>query len=316
MPESSASVGWVGAGRMGVALCSRLLRAGHHVAVYNRTRNKLAPLVAHGATAVDRISDLRTCDVVFTMVTDSAAFRDITVGPDGLLGGHGAVPRVIVDSSTIDADTSQAVRQAASARGSALLAAPVSGNPSVIESGRARVVVSGPESAFATVRPFLDEYGAAVVYVGQGDEARLVKIAHNVYLAIVTQALAEVTVLAEKGGVSRSVFLSFLNASPLGSMFSRYKSPAMITLDFTPTFTGRLLKKDVELGLAAAAALDVPLPAASTVHEALVALAEQSLADEDFAALLALEARRAGLDLEPESDEAAQRAMDGTSQPH
>jgi 3-hydroxyisobutyrate dehydrogenase-like beta-hydroxyacid dehydrogenase len=308
MPETSVSVGWVGAGRMGAALCSRLLRARHHVAVYNRTPSKLAPLVALGATAVDRVSDLRTCDVVFTMVTDSAAFRDVTVGPDGLLAGDGVVPGVIVDSSTIDVDTSRAVRQAASARGSALLAAPVSGNPGVIESGRARVVVSGPESAFATARPFLDEYGAAVVYVGQGDEARLVKIAHNVYLAIVTQ------VLAEKGGVSRSVFLSFLNASPLGSMFSRYKSPAMITLDFTPTFTGRLLRKDVELGLAAAAAFDVPLPAASIVHEALVALAGQNLADEDFAALIKLEARRAGLDLESESDEAAQRAMDGTSQ--
>ena len=161
-------------------------------------------------------------------------------------------PAILIDSSTVSAEASEAVRAHGERVGTALLAAPVSGNPAVVRAGRLTVVVSGPADAYESARPMLEALGRGVTYVGEGDRARLVKICHNLALGIVAQTLAEITVLAEKGGISRTDFLAFFNDSVMGSMFSRYKTPALVTLDYTPTFTPTLLLKDFDLGLEAA----------------------------------------------------------------
>jgi 3-hydroxyisobutyrate dehydrogenase-like beta-hydroxyacid dehydrogenase len=142
-----------------------------------------------------------------------------------------------------------------------------------------------------------------VTYVGEGEAARLVKICHNLILGVVTQILAETTVLAQRGGIARADYLEFINGSVMGSTFTRYKTPALANLDFTPTFTGHLLRKDFELGLDAARQLDVPLPVAALTHQIVVSLIGNGLGDVDFAALLELEARGANLKLEPETRE-------------
>jgi 3-hydroxyisobutyrate dehydrogenase-like beta-hydroxyacid dehydrogenase len=139
-----------------------------------------------------------------------------------------------------------------------------------------------------------------VRYVGDGEKARLVKICHNLVLGVVTQIMAETTVLAERGGIARADYLEFLNGSVMGSTFSRYKTPAFVNLDFTPTFTGQLLRKDFELGLEAARGLNVPMPVAALVHEIVMNLIGSELGDVDFASLLQLEAWGAGLKLESE----------------
>ena len=144
------------------------------------------------------------------------------------------------------------MRAAAEARGVAMLAAPVSGNAKVVKAGKLSFIVSGPSTAYDTAMPYLDALGKGSSYVGEGELARIVKICHNVFLGVVIQSLVEVTVLAEKGGVPRHAFLEFMNNSVMGSTFSRYKSPALVNLDFTPTFTPVLLKKDLDLGLDAA----------------------------------------------------------------
>jgi 3-hydroxyisobutyrate dehydrogenase len=144
---------------------------------------------------------------------------------------------VIADASTVSAGASEVIRAAANSRGADFLATPVSGNPTVIAAGKLTVVVSGPREVFDSVEPVLRHFGRGVTYVGDGEVARLVKIAHNVMLGVVTQCLAEVTVLVEKDLVSRSDFLAFLNDSVMGSAFTQYKSPAFVNLDFTPTFT-------------------------------------------------------------------------------
>src|SRR5437588_243761 len=143
-------------------------------------------------------------------------------------------------------------RGAGRKRDTDFLAAPVSGNPKVVSAGKLSLAVSGPQDTFAAAEPLLALFGARVTYVGDDEVARLVKICHNVLLGVVIQALSEVTVLAEKGGTSRAAFLEFVNHSVLGSMFTRYTSPALVNLDFTPTFTNPLLLKDFDLGLAAA----------------------------------------------------------------
>ena len=142
--------------------------------------------------------------------------------------------------------------------------------------------------------------GRSVTYVGEGEAARLVKICHNLILGIVAQALAETTVLAERGGIARSDYLDFINDSVMGSTFTRYKTPALVNLDFTPTFTGHLLRKDLDLGLDAARQSKVPLPLSALTHEIVDRLIREGLGDLDFAALLELEARGAKLQLKPE----------------
>jgi 3-hydroxyisobutyrate dehydrogenase-like beta-hydroxyacid dehydrogenase len=153
--------------------------------------------------------------------------------------------------------------------------------------------------------------GTGVVYVGEGEAARLVKICHNLVLGVVTQIMAETTVLAERGGIARADYLEFLNSSVMGSTFSRYKTPAFVNLDFTPTFTGHLLRKDFELGLDAARTMNVPMPVSALVHQIVVSLIGSGLGDQDFATLLELEARGANLDLRPDP----RQISDGLAKP-
>ena len=301
MKPSKHRLGWIGTGRMGYALVTRLLERGCDVAVYNRTKAKAEPLVKLGATLVDRPADLADREIVFTSVAGSQDFAEVTIGPDGLLSNGGPVPAVIIDSSTVSMDVSQKVRAKAKEVGSALLATPVSGNPKVVRAGRLSIAVSGPRAAFELSLPYLEMLGGTVSYVGDGELARLVKICHNLVLGVVTQIMAETTVLAERGGVSRADYLEFLNGSVMGSTFTRYKTPAFVNLDFTPTFTGKLLRKDFELGLEAARKHDVPMPVAALVHQIVTNMIGFELGDADFAALLQMEAWGANLKLVPEN---------------
>jgi 3-hydroxyisobutyrate dehydrogenase-like beta-hydroxyacid dehydrogenase len=295
--ENGRRIGWVGAGRMGHALAARLLAAGHDVAVYNRTRAKAEALEEAGATVVDAPAELADREVVFTMVAGPDDFKEVVLGSSGVLSANGSAPVVIVDMTTVSPDASQAVRDEAAGRGVALIAAPVSGNPKVVAAGLVTMVASGPREAFDRVAPLLDLLGAGVTYVGDGEKARLAKICHNLMLGVVAQCMAEITVLAEKGGMSRAAFLDFLNNSVMGSMFTRYKTPAYVNLDFTPTFTPLLLRKDFDLGFETARELDVPMPVAAAAQQAIQALIGSGHTDEDFAALLEQQARASGLDL-------------------
>jgi 3-hydroxyisobutyrate dehydrogenase-like beta-hydroxyacid dehydrogenase len=297
------TVGWIGVGRMGLALCHRLLTAGVDLTVYNRTREKVTELAEHGATVADSPAKLADRDFVVTMVSDPAAFRSVTTGADGLFSVPGVSPQVLIDSSTVSADVSEEVRQAAADRGSELLAAPVSGNPKVVRSGQLTVVASGPIAAFDKARPLLEMFGKGVSYVGDGDAARLVKICHNLLLGIVSQTLAETAVLAERAGVSRADYMEFINMSVMGSTFTRYKTPAIVNLDFTTSFTGHLLRKDFELGLEAGRDFDVPLPTAALVHQMIMAMIGRGHGDEDFMRLLTVEAASAGVELVPDDVE-------------
>ena len=293
------TVGWIGAGRMGAAMATRLARAGVKVTVWNRTRAKAEPLAEVGCIVADSIAELRGMDAVFTMVSTNKDLEQVLVGEGGLLADPEDVPGIVVDCSTVDQAASEAMRAACDERGVEFLASPVSGNGKVVRAGKLTLVVSGPEATFQRVRPLLEHIGRSVTYVGEGDVARLVKIAHNLMLGVVTQCLAEITVLAEKGGVPREAFLDFLNDSVMGSVFTRYKSPAFVNLDYTPTFTPILLRKDFDLGLAAAHDLDVPMPVTAATAQAVQASVSSGRVEEDFAILLDLQAQNSGITLEP-----------------
>ena len=231
------TLGWIGAGgRMGFAMAKRLLAGGYDVSVYNRTRSKVEPLAELGAKIVDSPRRLRDRDIVFSTVSASDDLLAVATGPDGVLGADEA-PTLLIDCSSVSEEASAEVRAAAEKLGTAMLAAPVSGNAKVVASGTLTIVASGPRAAFHTAKPYLEALGAGVTYVGEGELARMVKICHNLLLGVVAQTLAEITVLAEKGGVPRHAFLEFINNSVVGSRFSRYKTPAFVNLDWTPTFT-------------------------------------------------------------------------------
>jgi 3-hydroxyisobutyrate dehydrogenase len=287
---------------MGAALIYRLLAAGCDVSVYNRTKAKAEPLAAAGAKIVDAAADLAGLDIVFVTVGGSQDLIDALTGSAGLTS-RGRAPSIVIDSSTVSADASQQVRAELAAYGSALLAAPVMGNPKVAQVGRLTFAVSGERAAFDTAAPYLDILGAGATYVGEGELARTVKLCHNLLLGVVTQSLAEVAVLAEKSGISRQALLACLNKSVLGSTFSRYKTPALVNLDFHPTFTAELLRKDFDLGLAAARQHEVPMPVAATVYQLVQSLVGHGFGEDDFAALVVLQARSAGLDIASENAE-------------
>jgi 3-hydroxyisobutyrate dehydrogenase len=293
-------VGWIGAGRMGMAMATRLANAGCDLTVYNRTRAKAEPLAQRGAKIADRLSDLAGCDVVFAIVSTGKDLASVLVGPDGLFAG-GRGPRIVVDCTTIGIEESAQLREALAARGAQFVAAPVSGNAKVARAGKLSFVASGPRAAFDEVEPFLTALGQGASYVGDGELSRMVKICHNVFLGVVIQSLAEITVLAQKAGVPRHAFLDFMNASVLGSVFSRYKTPALVNLDFAVTFTPHLLRKDLDLGLDAGRALDVPMPLASQVRDLVQALIGNGHAEKDFASLILMQARAAGIELAPEN---------------
>ena len=295
-------LGWLGTGRMGSALALRLLAAGCDLTVYNRTKAKAEPLAARGAVIAETAADLGTADIVFVTVGSSDDLIEAILGPHGLIEGPSA-PAIVVDCSTVSTEASQQIRERLAACGTALLAAPVMGNAKVALAGRLTLAVSGPEEAFQQARPYLDLLGAGATYVGEGETARIVKLCHNLLLGVVIQSLAEVTILAQQYGVSRHALLECLNNSVMGSTFSRYKTPALVNLDFRPTFTASLLRKDFDLGLAAARDREVPLPVAALVHQLVQILVGRGYGGQDFAALLRMQADSAGVTLVSEDVE-------------
>ena len=294
---SSMSVGWIGTGNMGRPMVERLAQAGVGVTAWNRTRSKAEPLAAAGVKIAEEPAQLAGRDVVFTMVADSANLEEVT---GRLFADPEHAPRFLVDCSTVSAESSARVREVAAARGTEFLAAPVSGNGRVARAGLLAIAVSGPREAYLELAPLIGLLGRHVSYVGEGELSRIAKICHNLFLGVVIQNLTEITVLAEKAGMSRAAFLDFINNSVMGSIFTRYKSPALVNLDFTPTFTPVLLRKDFDLGLAAAREFGVTMPVTAAAREPVQSVIAQGRTAEDFAVLLELEAANSGLSLTPE----------------
>jgi 3-hydroxyisobutyrate dehydrogenase len=298
--DAKLRLGWIGIGRMGYAMAERLARSGADLTVWNRTRAKAEPLTALGAKIADKLVDLAACEIVFVMVSTWDDVREVVAGPGGLLSGAKS-PQMVIECSSISLEGSAELRALLGRRGVETLAAPVSGNAKVIKAGRLSFVCSGPKAAFDAALPYLKMIAPAASWVGEGELARIVKICHNVHLAVVTQSLAEVTVLAQKAGVPRHAFLEFMNQSVMGSVFSRYKTPAFVNLDFKVTFTPALLRKDLDLGLDAAKRFEVPMPLAAITRDAVQTLIGHGLTEQDFAALLLLQAKASGIELAPEN---------------
>jgi 3-hydroxyisobutyrate dehydrogenase len=282
-------------------MVTRLLKAGHAASVWNRTASKAAPLAEHGATVVAAKADLSTCDMVFTMVSTTNDLKEVLFAEGGLVAGK-RKPRLVIDCSSISQEGSAQVREQLEAMGVAYLCAPVSGNAKVGKAGKLLFVASGPKALYQEAEPYLQAMGRKVLWIGEGELARVWKIAHNTMFGVVIQNLCEITVMAEKAGIPRHLFLEAINDSVLGSMYTRYKTPTLANLTFDQvTFTPKLLLKDMDLGLGAAKAHGVAMPAAAASRESIARMVGRGYDEVDFAALLIETAKDAGLELKPDN---------------
>jgi 3-hydroxyisobutyrate dehydrogenase len=310
MAQNTQRIGWIGMGRMGYPMAERLLKAGYDVSIWNRTRAKADPLAKSGGKIVDKPSDLAGMDIVFSIVAEGKDVEEVYFGKAGVLSGNGKSPGVFVDCSTIAVEESVDIRSKLKARGADYICAPVSGNAKVIKAGKLSSVCSGPEAAFRKVEEMIKVFAPkGVSYVGDGELARVCKIAHNVMLGVVIQNLIEITLLTNKMGVPRHAFLAFLNNGVMGSMFTAYKTPALVNLDWTTTFTPELLRKDLDLGLALADELDVPMPVTAATRQILQmhmgnAMAQKNPEEylqKDFTTLMETMAQASGVTLSSEN---------------
>ena len=308
--KSALKIGWIGMGRMGYPMAERLLKAGHDVTIWNRTRAKAEPLTKLGGKVVDHLHELKSVDILFSIVATGADVEEVLYGKNGVCSQGGKIPPVIVDCSTIAVEESKNIRLKLKDLGADFVAAPVSGNAKVIKAGKLSSVVSGDEAACKKAMPLVEVFAPrGVSYVGEGELARVCKIAHNVMLGVVIENLIEITLLTNKMGVPRHAFLAFLNNGVMGSMFTAYKSPALVNLDWTTTFTPELLRKDLDLGLELGREMDVPMPVTAATREvlqghfgaAMLQKNPEEYLSKDFAALAETMALAAGMKLESEN---------------
>jgi 3-hydroxyisobutyrate dehydrogenase len=286
---------------MGEAMVTRLLKAGHKVSVWNRTASKATHLKDYGATVVATKQDLSNCYAVFTMVSTTDDLKEVLFAEGGLCADS-AKPKVVVDSSSISQEGSAEIRAKLEGMGVAYLCTPVSGNAKVAKAGKLLTVSSGPKALYQDVEPYLQAMARKVMWVGEGELARIWKIAHNTMFGVVIQNLCEITVLAEKAGIPRHVFLESINDSVLGSMYTRYKTPVLSNLDFDHvTFTPKLLLKDMDLGLSAAKTWGVAMPAAAATRESIARMVGHGHDNVDFSILLQETANDAGLKIKSEN---------------
>ena len=290
-------IGWIGAGRMGVAMAGFILKAGYPLLVYSPTAASRQKLVALGAREALSVAQCATAaDIVFSCITNDAALREVALGPQGILDN--AKPGVIfIDTSTVSAQISAQVAEQAQTRGIAYLRIPISGNAASARTGNVTALVSGSQTAWNTVKPIVQTFSVAQVYLGSGDEARIMKLVVNLLVYAHAQAMAEALTLGRKAGLDWNLMLDTLGQSTLASPWLKAKVALMKPRDFTPTMTGRMILKDLDLMLDAARSNDVPLPITALTRQLTQALIGEGYGDEDYMAAIKLAEKQAGLQL-------------------
>jgi 3-hydroxyisobutyrate dehydrogenase-like beta-hydroxyacid dehydrogenase len=290
-----AKIGYVGLGVMGGGVARRLLEAGHQVTGHNRTRSKADVLIADGMRFAETPREAaEQSEVVFSMVTNTAALAAVTEGPDGILSGLGP-GKVYVDMSTVSPGASRALAERVAERGAAMLDAPVSGSVITLEQGKLSVIVGGDAATFERVLPILRDIGPTVTYVGGNGQAVLMKIATNLSLAVQMLAFSEGVLLAEKGGISREDAVRVLTNSAIASPMVKYRGPFVLEMPEEAWFDCNMMQKDMTLALDLGRELDVPLPSTATANEMLTAARGMGVDHHDFAVMFDVLAQLSGL---------------------
>jgi 3-hydroxyisobutyrate dehydrogenase-like beta-hydroxyacid dehydrogenase len=290
-----AKLGFIGLGVMGSEMVDRLLLKGHQVTGYNRTRSKADRLIKKGMVWADSPREVvESCDVTFTMVTNSAAINAIFDGPDGLLAGL-KPGHIHIDISTVSPEVSRALAAKVREKGADMIDSPVSGSVITLQKGQLSVMVGGRKETFDKVKHILEDIGPKVTYVGDNGLALALKIAINLSLAVQMLAFSEGVLLAEKSGVSREVAVDVLIHSAIASPMVVYRGPFVLELPEEAWFDVNMMQKDMLLAMDMGRALDVPLPSTAISNEILTAARGMGLAKEDFAVMFDVLAAMSGV---------------------
>jgi 3-hydroxyisobutyrate dehydrogenase-like beta-hydroxyacid dehydrogenase len=295
-PEhAQPSLGFVGLGVMGGGIARRLLDSGYPVTGWNRTKEKARPLLDAGLGWGDSPREVAArSDVVFTMVTDTAAIGAVTDGPDGILAGLGP-GKVYVEMSTASPANVRRLADRVAEVGAHLLDAPVSGSVATLEQGKLSVMVGGDEDVFERVQPVLQAIGSRVFYVGPSGSAVTMKIATNLSLAVQMLAFSEGVLLAEKSGIPRERAVEVMLGSVIASPMVTYRGPFVLGQPDEAWFDVSMMKKDLGLALELGRQLDVPLPTTAVTNELLTAARGMGLGKNDFSIVFEVLASMSGV---------------------
>jgi 3-hydroxyisobutyrate dehydrogenase-like beta-hydroxyacid dehydrogenase len=289
-----AKVGYIGLGVMGGRIAKRLLDAGHTVTIFNRTQDKAKPLIAAGAVwAATPKAVAEAADFTFSMVSDTAALREIFEGPSGVLAGL-SPGKVFIEMSTVSPAASRELAAKVAAKGAQMLDCPVSGSISTLEAGQVTMMVGGDEPTFKKVEPILLNIGQKATYVGKNGLAVSMKVATNLSVATQIMALSESVLLAEKAGIKRETAIEVLTNSVIGSPLVKYKSPMLINLPEVAWYSVDMMQKDVKLALEMGRDEGVPLPTTETTSKWLKIAQDLNWGEKDFAVLIEVLRRQTG----------------------
>jgi 3-hydroxyisobutyrate dehydrogenase-like beta-hydroxyacid dehydrogenase len=285
--QGASRVGFAGLGSMGAGVARRLLRAGHQVTGWNRTRARAEPLLGEGMAWADTPRELaEQSGVVCTMLTSASAVQAVCDGPDGLLAGLGPGD-VLVDLSTIAPDESRAIAERVAATGARMLDAPVSGSPATLAAGQLSIMVGGDETAFEGVRALLADIGPKVTYLGPSGSALLMKMAINLSLVVQGMSFCESVAMAEKAGIAREAAVDAVLKSVIASPMLAYRGPMILegARPETAFATVDLQQKDQQLGLRLGRELATPLPFAALADQWLTACRAAGFVEEEWIAV-------------------------------
>jgi len=290
-----ANLGYVGLGAMGGNMAERLIAKGHTVTGYNRTASKADWLVKKGMTlAASPKAVAQTADVIFVMVTNSAADEAVMNGPDGMLAALGP-GKVVVDMSTVSPAVSKALAAKVREKGADMVDAPVSGSIITLQQGKLSVMVGGTKATFDRIKPILDDIGPKVTHVGDNGLALVMKIASNLSLAVQMLAFSEGVLLAEKSGIPRATAVDVLTHSAIASPMVVYRGPFVLQMPEEAWFNVNMMQKDMLLAMELGRQVDVPLPTTAVANEFLTAARAMGLVEEDFATMFKVLAHLSGV---------------------
>jgi 3-hydroxyisobutyrate dehydrogenase-like beta-hydroxyacid dehydrogenase len=289
------TIGWIGTGKLGLPMAARIAASGIGVRAYVRSPERIEAIRARQVVCVG-FDEMAAQSIIFSSLPDDGALRQVV---------NELIPAlrpaaVLVETSTVSPTLSAEIGQKLAERGIAYLRAPVSGNPTAAEAGKLTAMVSGPKEAFEVVRPLLASYSQAQFWLGDAEQARYTKLAVNLMLAVSAGMLGEALALAWRGEVAAADILDVIAASALGSPMVMGKVGVLKAADYTPTFSGRQMAKDLDLILSTANATNVVTPLAAFMRTQFAALAARGEIDQDFIAVTKVAQGLAGLGETPD----------------
>lgn len=290
-------IGFIGLGIMGRGMATNLVKAGYDVTVYNRTRSKAEELADQGAKVASTPAMAASWkDVVFTMLADPVAVKEVVLGRDGVIEGL-CQGSVLIDCSTVDPETTAAVRDAAAKKGARFLDAPVAGSKDAAAKGELILMVGGDSDTLDQVRPILDVISKTIIHAGPSGSGTMLKLCFNLVVSHMMAALSEALVLGVKAGLSPQKIIDTIMTGVIGSRFYEWKGGCIINRDFSTNFSLKLMHKDLSLIMSAGYNSDTPLPVTAAVKELYSFARGLGDPEDDFCSVIKALEQAAGVEV-------------------